>query len=408
MDPIRAYDRTVNRLSRRELLKIAGSVGLAAIARPIAARQTLARPLFMTYPFTLGVASGDPLPDGVVLWTRLAPEPLEGGGMPMTNVEVQWEIAADRAFRTMAQKGTAIARPELGHSVHVEVAGLQPGRDYFYRFRAGDEISQIGRTKTAPAAGSAVDRLRFAVCGCSHYETGYFTAYRRIAEEQFDFIFHTGDYIYEGRGHGGRSPAAVRQHQGQEIYTLVDYRNRYAQYQVGSRSHGGARLRAVHRFVGRSRGRQRLRGRSRRAEHAVRAVPPAARRRVPGVLRDDAPSSSSAAGREPDALVPPAAVRQAPRSQRARHAPVPIEAGLRRRLEAGLRRSDRSRPDDAGKRAGEMALREPGERAEHVDGAGAASPHLRARREEHRSGHAFPDGQVGRICRPPATGSTRG
>src|SRR5688572_4591678 len=148
MDSIRAYDRAVNRLSRRELLKIAGAVGLSAIARPIAALQTLARPLFMTYPFTLGVASGDPVPDGVVLWTRLAPAPLEGGGMPMTNVEVHWEIAADQTFRTMTQRGAEIARPELGHSVHVEVAGLQPGRDYWYRFRAGDEISPVGRTKT--------------------------------------------------------------------------------------------------------------------------------------------------------------------------------------------------------------------------------------------------------------------
>jgi alkaline phosphatase D len=230
MDPIRAYDRAVTRLSRRDLLKIAGTVGLAAIARPIAALQTLARPLFMTYPFTLGVASGDPVPDGVVLWTRLAPAPLEGGGMPMTNVEVHWESAADQTFRTMTQRGTEIARPELGHSVHVEAAGLQPGRDYWYRFRAGDEVSPVGRTKTAPAAGAGVDRLRFAVCGCSHYESGYFTAYRRIAEEQFDFVLHTGDYIYEGRGHGGRSAVAVRQHQGQEIYTVVDYRNRYAQY----------------------------------------------------------------------------------------------------------------------------------------------------------------------------------
>jgi len=230
MDPIRAYDRSVNRLSRRELLKIAGSVGLAAIARPITAQQTIARPVFMTFPFTLGVASGDPLPNGIVLWTRLAPQPLDGGGMPMTNVDVQWELAADRTFRTVAQRGTAIARPELGHSVHVEVEGLQPGREYWYRFRAGDEISQVGRTKTAPAAGAAVDQLRFAVCGCSHYETGYFTAYRAIADEQFDFVFHTGDYIYEGRGHGGRSPAAVREHSGQEIYTVVDYRNRYAQY----------------------------------------------------------------------------------------------------------------------------------------------------------------------------------
>lgn len=230
MDPIRAYDRAVNRLSRRDVLKIAGTVGLAAIGRPIVARQTIARPIYMAYPFSLGVASGDPLPDGIVLWTRLAPEPLAGGGMPMINVDVQWEIAADRTFRTVAQRGTAIARPELGHSVHVEVTGLEPGRDYWYRFRSGDEVSQTGRTKTAPAAGAVVDRLRFAVCGCNHYETGYFTALRRIAEEQFDFVLHTGDYIYESRADGGRSPAAVRQHQGQEIYTVVDYRNRYALY----------------------------------------------------------------------------------------------------------------------------------------------------------------------------------
>jgi alkaline phosphatase D len=108
--------------------------------------------------------------------------------------------------------------------VHVEVSGLEPAREYWYRFRAGAEISQTGRTKTAPAAGAGVDRLRFAVCGCSHYETGYFTAYRRIAEEAFDFVFHTGDYIYEGRGDGGRNEGRV------EIYTLVDYRNRYGQY----------------------------------------------------------------------------------------------------------------------------------------------------------------------------------
>ena len=126
----------------------------------------------------------------------------------------------------------AVARPELGHSVHVEVDGLQPDREYWYRFRAGSEISHVGRTKTAPAAGAAVDRLRFGVCGCSHYEAGYFTAYRRIAEEGFDFVLHTGDYIYEDRGDGGRNPAVVRQHQGQEIFTLVDYRNRYAQYKT--------------------------------------------------------------------------------------------------------------------------------------------------------------------------------
>ena len=128
---------------------------------------------------------------------------------------------ATRASRHIVQKGTAPARPELGHSVHVEVAGLEPAREYWYRFRAGDEVSQVGRTRTAPAAGAPVDRLRFAVCGCQHYEDGYFTAFQRIAEEQFDFVFHTGDYIYEGRADGGTNRSPLRQHNGDEIYTLA-------------------------------------------------------------------------------------------------------------------------------------------------------------------------------------------
>ena len=185
---------------------------------------------FNSYPFSLGVASGEPLPDGIVLWTRLAPQPLTGGGMPMVAVAVQWELAADSAFRNVVQKGETLARPELAHSVHVEVNGLQPAHEYWYRFRAGNEISQTGRTRTAPAAGAAVDRLRFGVCGCSHFETGYFTAYRRLAQEQFDFVIHTGDYIYESRADGGRNEGRVRQHTGDEIYTLVDYRNRYGLY----------------------------------------------------------------------------------------------------------------------------------------------------------------------------------
>lgn len=232
MVPIRMYDGVVARLSRRELLKIAGALGMSALARPAAALQTFTRPIFRDYPFTLGVASGEPTPDGVVLWTRLTPEPLAGGGMPTVNIDVDWEIAADRAFTRVAQKGVAVARPELGHSVHVEVSGLEPGREYWYRFRAGREVSHVGRTKTAPAAGADVDQLRFAVCGCNHYEMGYFTGFRRIAEEQFDFVFHTGDYIYEGRADGGQNPLRVRQHQGLEIYTLVDYRNRYALYRL--------------------------------------------------------------------------------------------------------------------------------------------------------------------------------
>jgi alkaline phosphatase D len=230
-DSRRSYDRTLARLSRRELLNIAWKLGTAAVAVPFAPGRALGQMAFTSYPFTLGVASGDPWPAGVVLWTRLAPRPLEGGGMPMVNIEVAWEMARERNFANIVQKGTALARPELGHSVHVEVNGLEPAREYFYRFRAGREVSQVGRAKTAPAEGAAVDRLRFAVCGCNHFETGHFTAFRRIAEEQFDFVFHTGDYIYEGRDDGGQTER-LRHHHGQEIYTLVDYRNRYAQYKM--------------------------------------------------------------------------------------------------------------------------------------------------------------------------------
>src|SRR2546425_5577780 len=184
-------------MDRRAFLIATARVAALAALGPLSGCAQQSSPIkFDKEPFTLGVASGDPLPDGVVLWTRLAPRPLEDGGMPMANVNVDWEIARDSRFGGIVQKGSAIARPELGHSVHVEVSGLEPGRDYWYRFHAGDEVSRTGRTKTAPPAGSAIDRLRFAVCGCNHYEMGYFTAFRRIAEEQFDFVFHTGDYIY--------------------------------------------------------------------------------------------------------------------------------------------------------------------------------------------------------------------
>jgi len=136
-DGWRFYDRVLQRMTRRELLNVAWKLGAAAVLAPLASSRVLAQPIFREYPFTLGVASGDPTADGAVLWTRLAPEPLNGGGMPMAGVDVAWEVASDQAFRTIAQKGAVLARPELGHSVHVEVNGLQPAREYWYRFRVG-------------------------------------------------------------------------------------------------------------------------------------------------------------------------------------------------------------------------------------------------------------------------------
>ena len=150
--------------------------------------------------------------------------------------EVQWEVAEDEAFARIAASGTAIARPELAHAVHVEVAGLRPARPYLYRFRAGGQASAAGRARTAPAAGSAPARLRFAFAGCQHYEHGHFTAWRHLAAEpDLDFVFHYGDYIYEYRGRAPGQPGwgpLVRPHLGEETLTLADYRQRYTQYRL--------------------------------------------------------------------------------------------------------------------------------------------------------------------------------
>ena len=217
------------KLDRRSLLKTAGSL---AIFSGLAPHMTWAKSLG-AYPFTLGIASGDPWPGGFVLWTRLAPKPLEEhGGMPMAIVPVGYEIAEDENFRRIVATGTAEARPELSHSVHVEASGLQPGRRYWYRFSAGGEVSPVGTAKTAPAQGAMVDRVRLGVAGCQHYESGFYTAYQYLAKEpELDAIFHYGDYIYEGSGNPGKK-GRVRAHAGDEIYSLDDYRRRYAQYKT--------------------------------------------------------------------------------------------------------------------------------------------------------------------------------
>jgi alkaline phosphatase D len=204
----------------------AGALSGLALTRGLPSHAQTQAPKFTSDPFSLGVASGDPMPDGVVLWTRLAPDPLNGGGMAPRAVTVKWEIAADEQMKKIVLRGSAVASPELGHSVHVEARGLEPGRWYLYRFMVGDAVSPIGRTRTAPALNAQLDRLRFAFASCQHYEAGFFTAYKHMAEEDLDLVLHLGDYIYEG------APAAnrPRQHNSPEIISLEDYRNRYALY----------------------------------------------------------------------------------------------------------------------------------------------------------------------------------
>jgi alkaline phosphatase D len=180
-----------------------------------------------TYPFALGVASGEPAADGFVIWTRLAPNPLnlDGfGGMPDQPVTVEWQVANDEYFRDVVASGAVTAVRASAHSVHVEVTGLAAGRVYWYRFRANGQISQVGRTRTAPAVGTS-PALTMLFASCAHYASGYYTAYRRMAEENPDLILHLGDYIYES------GASEVRAHlPAKEITSLADYRVRHAQY----------------------------------------------------------------------------------------------------------------------------------------------------------------------------------
>lgn len=205
-------------------------IGGAMAGSTIAAPFTIVRgaPIaFASYPFTLGVASGAPREDRVVLWTRLAPQPLEDGGMPDETIDVEWQIAEDESFTRIVAKGTAQASPTLAHSVHVEARGLQPGRTYWYRFRAGSELSPVGRTRTAPAPGQA-SRVRFAFASCQQYEQGYFAAYRDMAHRDLDLVVHLGDYIYE-KSWGSQ---LVRRHDVGIPTTLPEFRQRYALYKL--------------------------------------------------------------------------------------------------------------------------------------------------------------------------------
>ncbi|MEU3660682.1 alkaline phosphatase D family protein [Streptomyces sp. NPDC032940] len=229
-------------LGRRRFLTVTAAAAALAFTTnlpalgAVAARARTAR--ITKDPFTLGVASGDPLPDSVLLWTRLAPEPfLADGGMGTERVAVEWEVALDERFAGVLLRGTADAHAEYAHSVHVDVTGLTPGTEYYYRFRTGSWISPAGRTRTAPAPGSDAGSLRLAAVACQAYQDGYYTVLRHVAEDDIDVVFHLGDYLYE---YAVNSAGGERRYTditlpdvfNRETMTLADYRLRYSLYKT--------------------------------------------------------------------------------------------------------------------------------------------------------------------------------
>ncbi|MGW5732246.1 MULTISPECIES: alkaline phosphatase D family protein [Streptomyces] len=228
-------------LGRRRFLTVTGAAATLAFATTLptagaASAAELDARKIADDPFTLGVASGDPRPGSVLLWTRLAPSPYEpGNGLPAERVTVQWELAHDERFRRVVRRGSVTAHPEFNHTVHVEVGQLGVGRTYYFRFKAGRWTSETGRTRTAPAIGSKVSSLTLAAVSCQAYHDGYFTAYKHLAEDDVDVVFHLGDYLYEyavnavggARNYTDRTLPALY---NRETQTLEDYRLRYALY----------------------------------------------------------------------------------------------------------------------------------------------------------------------------------
>ncbi|MFE6807472.1 alkaline phosphatase D family protein [Streptomyces sp. NPDC057681] len=230
-------------LGRRRFLTVTGAAAALAFATNLPAAGTASAAEFdarkiTADPFTLGVASGDPLPGSVLLWTRLAPSPYEAdSGLPAQRIAVEWELAHDERFRRVVRRGTATAHPEFNHSVHVEVDHLAPGGVYYYRFRTGKWVSGTGRTRTAPSAHARTSALTLAAVSCQAYHDGYFTAYKHLAADpSVDVVFHLGDYLYE---YAVNSSGGVRAYTGgdvlpahfnRETVTLEDYRLRYALY----------------------------------------------------------------------------------------------------------------------------------------------------------------------------------
>ena len=208
-------------MQRRHLLKLAAaSAALTGLPQTGWGRQT-----WSANPFSLGIASGSPTSDSVVLWTRLGLAEIEAVGLSNRPASVTWQIAHDRSFGRIVRQGEEIASPALAHSVHAEVVGLESDREYFYRFISGDAVSATGRTRTLPKADAAVQKLRIAYASCQQWGNGYYSAYRHMLAQQVDLVMFLGDYMYE---YPASRPFDIRPTTGGWITTLDGYRSRYA------------------------------------------------------------------------------------------------------------------------------------------------------------------------------------
>ncbi|MET9799841.1 alkaline phosphatase D family protein [Streptomyces sp. NPDC006368] len=225
--------RNLSAPSRRAVVKAAAAT---AVAAPVLASATSAVADSGAPVFLHGVASGDPLPEGVLLWTRVTPTPdaVPGSGRG-PDTEVRWEVAEDRAFAGIVARGTLTATAATDHTVKADVRGLRQATTYYFRFTTGTSVSPVGRTRTAPAPDAAIPGIRFGVVSCANWESGYFSAYRHLAARaDLDAVLHLGDYIYEYASGGYPKPeGVVRPHRpAHEIVTLADYRLRHATYKT--------------------------------------------------------------------------------------------------------------------------------------------------------------------------------
>ncbi|MGK6320759.1 alkaline phosphatase D family protein [Sphingomonas sp. DT-204] len=206
-------------LDRRTLLTGAAALAAARFAQAgVMARVREARLRLSADPFALGVASGDPAPDGFVLWTRVL-------GIE-EDAAIAWEVAEDEGFKRIARKGRALAVKGRARAVHVPVRGLRPGLPYFYRFHLGGAVSRIGRTATI---ADDPQTLRLALTSCQHWEQGWFSAYRDMIAQRPDAVLQVGDYIYEKSFGAGPD---VRSFGAPDPHTLDEYRARHALYRT--------------------------------------------------------------------------------------------------------------------------------------------------------------------------------